>query len=289
MGYIKEEEIVKNNIKIEKAPIYLDKYDMYYITFQMKTGSTKVVRVFCEKDSFPDFKSEEFKKLQRIYGTKILGDFFVKRLIGPRGLMNKSRRNDYIYLGGEVCKGGHIANRYMIQSNGKTGQQNFDNSLFSLKLQVQAKEGISQNSQILNGKNSKGKTYVIGDIHGMYGSYIDVMKRLTINDHLIVLGDVIDRGSSGIQIIQDIMKRVQNRQHNPEITFLLGNHEMLFIETVSIMIRRGLHREDLINIMNWKSACSQMKWYSLYNDKRSKQEYQRLKNKLNKYNGRYKT
>ena len=36
MGYIKEEEIVKNNIKIEKAPIYLDKYDMYYITFQMK-------------------------------------------------------------------------------------------------------------------------------------------------------------------------------------------------------------------------------------------------------------
>ena len=33
MGYIKEEEIVKNNIKLSKAPIHLDKYDMYYVEF----------------------------------------------------------------------------------------------------------------------------------------------------------------------------------------------------------------------------------------------------------------
>lgn len=64
MGYINEEEIVKNNIKLFKAPVNLDVYDMYYIQFQMKTGNTKLVRVFCEKDTFPDFQSEEFKGIQ---------------------------------------------------------------------------------------------------------------------------------------------------------------------------------------------------------------------------------
>ena len=287
MGYIKEEEIVRNDIKLFKAPINLDKYDMYYIKFQMRTGSTKIVRVFCEKGTFPDFQSEEFQKIQQDYGKNLISDFFVKRLIGQNGLMTKEGRDDYIYLGGELCKNGYIADRYMIQPNGKTGQQNFEDSLFSLKLQVQAKENVSQNDKVSNNQDGKGKTYVIGDIHGMYGSYIDIMKKMTTNDHLIILGDVIDRGTGGIQIIQDIIKRKQNRQYNPEITFLLGNHEMQFLETVSIMIRHGLHREDLINIMNWRSTRSQMGWYSLHNDERSKQEYRRWNSEFNKYNGKY--
>ena len=123
--------------------------------------------------------------------------------------------------------------------------------------------------------------------HGMYGSYIDIIKKMTPNDHLIILGDVIDRGTGGIQIIQDIIKRKQNTHYNPEITFLLGNHEMQFLETVSIMIRHGLHREDLINLMNWRSARSQMGYYSLQSEERSKQEYQCWNSEFNKYNGKY--
>ena len=289
MGYIKEEEIVKNNIKLSKAPINLDKYDMYYIKFQMKTGNKKIVRTFCEKGTFPDFKSEELKKLQRNYGKNIIFDFFVKRLIGESGLMNKEGRDDYIYLGGELCKNGYIANRHMIQLNGKTGQQNFDNNLFRLKIQVQAKENIFQHNLNSNtkDKDSKGKTYVIGDIHGMYGSYMDIMKKMTKKDHLIILGDVIDRGTGGIQIIQDIMKRKQNKQSNPEITFMLGNHEMQFLETIVTMIKRGLHKEDLITIMNRKNTCAQAGYYSLYNDANSKREQERWKKEFDKYDVDY--
>lgn len=284
IGYIKEKEIIKNKIKLSKAPIKLDKYDMYYIKFQMRTGSTKIVKAFCEKGTFPDFHSEEFKKIQQDYGKNITYDFFVKRLIGQNGLMYKEGRDNYIYLGGELLKNGYIANRHMVQPNGKTGQQNFDDSLFSLKLQVKAKENVSQNN---NSIDDKGKTYVISDVHGMYGSYIDIMKKMTQNDHLIILGDVIDRGTGGIQIIQDIMKRKQNRQYNPEITFLLGNHEMQFLETVNIMIRHGLHREDIINLINWRSARSQMGYYSLHSDEHSKREYQRWSNEFSKYNVKY--
>ena len=99
MGYIKEEEIVQNNIKLSKTPIHLDKYDMYYVEFLMRTGLTKKVRVFCEKGTFPEFNSNEFKRLQQVYGSKLLTDFFVKRLIGEQGLMNKEGRDDFIYLG----------------------------------------------------------------------------------------------------------------------------------------------------------------------------------------------
>lgn len=285
MGYIKEEEIVKNNIKLSKAPIHLDKYDMYYVEFLMRTGLTKKVRVFCEKGTFPEFNSNEFKRLQQVYGSKLLTDFFVKRLIGEQGLMNKEGRDDFIYLGGELYKNGYIANRHMIQSNGKTGQQNFDENLFSIKLQVQAKENNSQNTMISNDKD--GKTYVIGDIHGMYGSYIEIMKRMTSKDHLIILGDVIDRGTGGIQIIQDIMQRKQNKQNNPEITFMLGNHEMQFLETVATMIRRGLKKEDLITIMNRRIARAQYGYYSLHSDPKSRRNQEEWKKKLDLYDVDY--
>lgn len=284
MGYIKEEEIVKNNIKLSKSPIHLDKYDMYYIKFQMKTGITKTVRTFCEKGTFPDFKSEELKSLQRKYSKNIIFNFFVKRLIGESGLMNKEGRDDYIYLGGELCKNGYLANRYMIQSNGKTGQQNFDDNLFRLKIQVQAKENMLQQNLKSNTKDSNGKTYVVSDIHGMYGSYIDIMKKMTKKDHLIILGDVIDRGTGGIRIIQDIIKRNQNKQNNPEITFLLGNHEMQFLETVVTMIKRGLHKEEIMTIMRRKFARAQAGYYSLYNDANSRKEQERWKKEFDKYN-----
>ena len=173
----------------------------------------------------------------------------------------------------------------MVQLNGKTGQQNFDENLFSLRLQVQAKENNSQNS--INSNNKNGKTYVIGDIHGMYGSYTEIMKRMTSKDHLIILGDVIDRGTGGIQIIQDIMKRKENRQTNPKITFMLGNHEMQFLETVATMIRRGLHKEDLITIMNRRIARSQYGYYSLHSDPKSKKSQDEWKKKLDLYDVDY--
>lgn len=283
MVYVKEDEFVKNNIKISKAPFELNEYDMYYIKFQMKDGKRKIVRTFCEKNTFPNFGSKQFQELVQVYGKNITVDFFVKRLIGPQGLMAKEGRDDYIYLGGELCKNGYLATRYMIQENGKTGQQNFDANLFRLKLQVESKEKVLGNNKQFN--NRIGKTYVTGDIHGMYGSYMDIMKKMTSKDKLIILGDVIDRGAGGIQIIQDILRRKQDKQNNPEIVFLLGNHEMQFLDTVAIMIRRNLNKKDLSIISYWKYLNSQKGYCSLIEDKQGQAYWQ---NELNKYDEAYK-
>ena len=63
-------------------------------------------------------------------------------------------------------------------------------------------------------------TYVCSDIHGQYELYARMFEEIqfTDNDHLYIIGDMIDRGPDGIRILQDAASR-------PNITCLIGNHE----------------------------------------------------------------
>ena len=51
--------------------------------------------------------------------------------------------------------------------------------------------------------------YVMSDIHGCLARYKDIMRqiRLKKDDHLYVLGDVIDRGRYGLPILMDLVRR----------------------------------------------------------------------------------
>lgn len=68
--------------------------------------------------------------------------------------------------------------------------------------------------------------YVTSDLHGY------PLKKLQnkleeiefgLNDHLYILGDCIDRGTDGLQIIRWIMAQ-------PNVTLLLGNHEAMLLD-----------------------------------------------------------
>lgn len=100
MKYLEEKDMNIKKATITQSPIKLDKYDMYYIKFPMKDGTKKRTRVFCNKDTVPNFKSDEFKDLKKNHGKEI-GKFFVRNLLGPDGLMAKEGRTDYIFLGEE--------------------------------------------------------------------------------------------------------------------------------------------------------------------------------------------
>ncbi len=65
--------------------------------------------------------------------------------------------------------------------------------------------------------------YVISDIHGCKEQYLQLLDKIQLSDqdHLYILGDVLDRGFDSIGVLQDIMKR-------KNVTFILGNHEYLF-------------------------------------------------------------
>ena len=64
--------------------------------------------------------------------------------------------------------------------------------------------------------------YVCSDIHGDYGKYRALLENISFQaqDTLYVLGDVIDRGPDGIQILRDMMVR-------PNVVPILGNHELI--------------------------------------------------------------
>lgn len=68
-------------------------------------------------------------------------------------------------------------------------------------------------------------TYCMSDIHGEYDRYIDMLMLINFTDEdtLYIIGDVIDRGKRGVDILLDIMGR-------PNVRLLMGNHERMCID-----------------------------------------------------------
>lgn len=64
--------------------------------------------------------------------------------------------------------------------------------------------------------------YAVSDLHGDLIMYNHIVNQLKEDDTLYIVGDIIDRGNSGIAILQDVMKR-------PNVELLLGNHEWFLI------------------------------------------------------------
>ena len=70
------------------------------------------------------------------------------------------------------------------------------------------------------------KTYIIGDIHGMYDKLIACLQAVNFdynNDTLIQLGDVVDRGPKSFECIEELLK-IKN------LIAIKGNHDHEFHE-----------------------------------------------------------
>lgn len=74
-----------------------------------------------------------------------------------------------------------------------------------------------------------GSTYVMSDLHGLYDRYLKMLEKIDFQaeDTLYILGDVIDRGPDGIRLLQDFMQR-------DNVVLLLGNHEDMMLEVVTM-------------------------------------------------------
>lgn len=97
--------------------------------------------------------------------------------------------------------------------------------------------------------NQDPKTFIVSDIHGMGSAYLSMFKDSNMHrnlgknegiidmskDRLIILGDVIDRGADSFKILLDIIKR---KEKGEDICFILGNHELMLLQTLDII---GIH------------------------------------------------
>ena len=70
-------------------------------------------------------------------------------------------------------------------------------------------------------------TYAVSDLHGQYDTFMTGLEEIGFSDkdELYVIGDAIDRGSGGIEILKYI------KAHR-NMTLLLGNHELMMLTSV---------------------------------------------------------
>ncbi len=75
--------------------------------------------------------------------------------------------------------------------------------------------------------NTAGRTIAIGDIHGCYSAFRNVLQRINLqpNDTLITLGDYIDRGTKSFEVVE----RLISLRDECHLVPLLGNHEAMLL------------------------------------------------------------
>lgn len=96
--------------------------------------------------------------------------------------------------------------------------------------------------------------YVISDIHGEYGKYMEMLEKIKFSDEdtLFVLGDVVDRGPEPIRLLEDMSAR-------ENVILLKGNHELMtlnILRKLNVEITKEnadthLDNDTLHALMDW--------------------------------------
>jgi len=86
------------------------------------------------------------------------------------------------------------------------------------------------NAALANGHH----IWVIGDVHGCADPLIELLGKLELTeyDHVVLLGDLIDRGPASARVIELV-------RENDHIHTIKGNHEYMMIEAMNEMNKRG--------------------------------------------------
>lgn len=72
-----------------------------------------------------------------------------------------------------------------------------------------------------------GKTFVVGDIHGCYNEFLELLEQMNVQeeDMIVSLGDIVDRGSKSVEVYNFFENR-------PNSMVLMGNHERKHLRNI---------------------------------------------------------
>lgn len=97
-------------------------------------------------------------------------------------------------------------------------------------------------------------TYVMGDIHGEYGAFMDLLEQIQLKetDTLYILGDILDRGPHPIKVLLKLMEM-------PNVICLVGNHELMALECLEFLMKEitdvsidEIDSKTLDNLVTWQ-------------------------------------
>ena len=69
--------------------------------------------------------------------------------------------------------------------------------------------------------------FVVSDIHGHLKQFEEMLTHWNREDTLVVLGDLIDRGTQSLQVIEKVIEL--NQTYGDNVVFLKGNHEDMLL------------------------------------------------------------
>lgn len=96
------------------------------------------------------------------------------------------------------------------------------------------------------------KTFVMGDIHGMYKAFQQCLERSGFNeeeDTLIQLGDVVDRGPQTFEVVE----RLLSLKH---LISIRGNHDEWFYEWLKTGKHPGMSQGGAASVKSYKNHCA---------------------------------
>lgn len=87
--------------------------------------------------------------------------------------------------------------------------------------------GLEQATYLNERRVLKMSTYAVSDIHGDKKRFLKLLEKINFNekDTMYILGDVIDRGSEPIKLLQFILSQ-------KNMVLLMGNHEKMMIDGI---------------------------------------------------------
>jgi serine/threonine protein phosphatase 1 len=106
--------------------------------------------------------------------------------------------------------------------------------------------------------NSRGKDYVVGDLHGCYDLLLRVLDEVSFNkthDRLFSVGDLIDRGPDSLKCLELLSE--------PWFYAVMGNHESLMLEFFQSYRQDG-HLEDLKDVRGTRFLWYGGSWVEHY-------------------------
>ena len=67
----------------------------------------------------------------------------------------------------------------------------------------------------------------MSDLHGCYDEFLQMTEQIdfTASDNMVIIGDVVDRGTGSVKLLKDLMAR-------KNIRLLMGNHEWFMLDTI---------------------------------------------------------
>lgn len=96
-------------------------------------------------------------------------------------------------------------------------------------------------------------TYVMGDLHGMLDQFCEMLNKIKFknSDTLYILGDIVDKGSDSIKLLQ-------NLSYRPNIYPVMGNHDKTALDLLSELPAEAgqinpadFDKETLAKILEW--------------------------------------